>query len=178
MMIYGLLKKVFGQMHTQLHQSPSQEGSLFKHPDSSQQLLVDDTPPHLISLATAYMQVPPPRDTREGQDARRCLAYLKHIEDPTNHPLPFLGSEGGDLCDLLQRRNVQAVAVQEIAKTLGWWEGEAAPFVLRPRRDYMREREIMVQAGMRVDLVPEELSWQERFKGYVTSQDISRAIGY
>ncbi|KAJ7222395.1 hypothetical protein GGX14DRAFT_663565 [Mycena pura] len=109
----------------------------------------------LVRLAAAYVHLDT-RYTQESQDSRLCAGLLRHVDDPGAHPSPVRGWEG-DFCGVLRRRNVQAVAVQQIARGLEWWSGEITPFVQRPGRDYMRAREEMVGAGMAVDRIPEQL---------------------
>ncbi|KAJ7250895.1 hypothetical protein B0H12DRAFT_659124 [Mycena haematopus] len=134
--------------------SPLHGGEFAHNPPS--QTSWDDT--LLIPLASAYVQLPPTPLTQEHLDARLCQRFLDSKNTPPS-PSPFIpnGSEAQSLYDLLRRRNVQSIAVQEIAHTLGFWEQEIQPFVRRPGGDFRRTRAEMISGGMRLDMLPERL---------------------
>ncbi|KAF7326690.1 hypothetical protein MVEN_02606200 [Mycena venus] len=143
----SLLKELLGG--PQLHGGePQSEDSAFFDSDSSLQTLV--------RLSLVYVALDTDHFTQEARDSKICEALLRHVEDPQN-PSPFRGSEGRDFCELLQRRNIQAVAVQDIARGFGWWSGDITPFVLSPGGDYRRARDEMIGAGMPIDQIPRDL---------------------
>ncbi|KAJ6588449.1 hypothetical protein B0H19DRAFT_206813 [Mycena capillaripes] len=114
-------------------------------------------PDHLRVLAVAYAKFVQAPCGPEARDIRCCAEYLQHLRSPSVRPPPFQGSEGRDFYKMLKCRNVQSVAVQLIAKGLGWWEGEVAPFVMRPFGDYRVAKSNMQERGMSTYLIIEEL---------------------
>ncbi|KAJ7221695.1 hypothetical protein GGX14DRAFT_559177 [Mycena pura] len=140
-----LLKEFFGEPQRHGGGPQSENGT---HSDS------DACFQTLVRLASAYLQIDT-RFTQESRDSHICADLLQHFENPAN-PWPLHGWED-DFCALLQRRNIQAVAVQQIARELGWWNGDITSFVQRPGRDYRRARDEMRGAGMAIDRIPERL---------------------
>ncbi|KAJ7706361.1 hypothetical protein B0H17DRAFT_1126031 [Mycena rosella] len=112
-----------------------QGGSSPKDPDLSR-------PKQLEILAATYVQ-------------KQESSFTPEAHDITTSGEPC--SEEQDFLHMLRCRNVQSVAVQHIARALGWWEGEVASFVLRPFGDYRGARMEMTDLGMFLDLIPEEL---------------------
>ncbi|KAJ7228596.1 hypothetical protein GGX14DRAFT_613758 [Mycena pura] len=116
-------------------------------------------PDHLRELAEAYSMFAQAPHGPEARDIRRCVEYLQHTRSPSVNPSPFQGqgSEERDFYKMLRCRNVQSIAVQFIARGLGWWEGEVTPFVLRPFGDYRAVKSEMRELGMSTFLIIQQL---------------------
>ena len=124
--------------------------------------------PLLIHLATAMKNLDTPH-TRETFHANICRRLLCHVAEPERYESPFQPhtiSEESLLCDLWSM-HIQAVAVQEIARVLGWWDANAngglVPFL--QRQSAMQEISDMIGRGVRVEELPDHL--EGHYPGYV-----------
>ncbi|KAJ6604830.1 hypothetical protein DFH09DRAFT_1300981 [Mycena vulgaris] len=84
---------------------------------------VPDVRRQLDFLAPEYAVLPNGFHLREGQDVARCKRYLVN-------PASLSESDVQDLVLGLRSQNIQAIAVQLIAKSLEWWPDSAlAPYI-------------------------------------------------
>ncbi|KAJ7781831.1 hypothetical protein DFH07DRAFT_791779 [Mycena maculata] len=142
------LKTIFGAIQP-LYGGPSLQNGEFTNP-----------PALLAGLAGAYAKLPGLAYTPEVHDYRSCIAYVQHLDTPDTVSSPFHYSEVDDFCSMMRARNVQSVAAQYLARALGWWEGDVESFVVRPGGNYRPARQEMMERGMTIKTMLEELCRQ------------------
>ncbi|KAJ7593062.1 hypothetical protein C8J56DRAFT_1045496 [Mycena floridula] len=94
-------------------------------------------------LAPHYALLPKHIHAPEGQDAGRCLRYIRE-------PTLFSMTDMSDLVFILHSRNIQSVVAQLMARNLGWWIGSTmVPFLsLKETGEGQRVFKDMVEAGI------------------------------
>ena len=123
--------------------------------------------PRLVKLATAMSTIEHAPRTHDAIYADICKKIVQHISDPEQHVSPIHDRtiREEELLYVLLPMHVQAIAVQEIARVLGWHDGAKVPFF--PRKVPGWKVDAMIQqGGVRVNEVPEYLE-RHYFKGCV-----------
>ena len=124
--------------------------------------------PLLVKLATEMPEIRQPARTHEAFYSRICAAFRQHLSDPQQHPSPLrvdtIGAES--LLLALRSMHVQAVAIQHIARVLGWCDdaGGVMPFV--PQKITNWDFTDMIENGIRIDELPWHLK-RHHFHEYV-----------
>ena len=122
----------------------------------------------LVRLAIAMSNVKHAPYTHDAHYADICKELLLHLSEPERYVSPIQDHTIGEesLLYVIQSMHVQAIAVQEIARSLGWCEdGVKLPFL--PRKIARWEIEEMIQqGGVRVDILAPYLE-SRHFNGYV-----------
>lgn len=125
--------------------------------------------PLLVTLATAMSEdimIGPGCRTREMIYAKMCADLRRHIAEPQRYASPIQPDTISEESLLLVLRaiHVQAVAVQQIARVLGWSNADVVPFL--PWTIGNGNTDKMIASGVRID----KLSWHlkvNHFQEYV-----------
>lgn len=114
--------------------------------------------PLLIKLATAMPDFGNVPFVRKAIYSRICADFRRHIADPQRYPSP-LGTdtiEEESLLLVLRGLHVQAVAIQLIARVLGWWKGDTVVAFL-PWKFKIWNFDKMIESGIKINELPSHL---------------------
>jgi hypothetical protein len=137
--------------------------------------LVSQSPrfdPLLVQLATAMPDIGQAPRTRDAIYANICADFRRHIAEPEQYASPLQANTIGEesLLLVLQSMHVQAVAVQQIARELGWCDAadKVVPFL--PLKNINWDFSEMIENGIRVDELPWHLK-RHHFHGLRPAMD-------
>jgi hypothetical protein len=129
-------------------------------------LIGPESAPLPLSLLQAFVDIPHLPLTEDARDAQLCLDLIKHSTDP-GYLSPRYPLWEQEFSGLLRSRHLQTITLQEMARCFRWWGGKVEgedgedtrirSFLPGNYCDWREDRERMIEAGMRLDLVTDQL---------------------
>lgn len=150
----------FAEEYNTIMTDTSQQGGLFK----SQSPQFD---PLLVKLITAMPDIRPRYKSQDAICAKEITHLRQRITEPEQYGSPLqadtIGNE--DLLVVLRSIHVQALAVQYIARELGWCNDADKVTWFLPQQFENWEFKEMIEKGIRVDKLPGYFK-RYHFRGY------------